>query len=159
MKKFLLLGTGVALTVMAACSKKDSGETYDAIAQYNIDSVKIENYIKENNILDVKHDTGSLWYQIVKPGSDAKPNGVASVKLGYKGTLLNKTQFDGKDTANFDLDKVIPGFSMGIRKIGKDGEVNIFIPSYFGYGPYKNGSIPANSPLIFNVKLYEFTNK
>jgi FKBP-type peptidyl-prolyl cis-trans isomerase len=159
MKKFLLLGTGVLLMAMAACSKKDDTPTYDAIAQYDADSVKIEAYIKANNIENVQHDPRGIFYQIVKPGGDTKPNGVASVTVGYEGTLLDKSRFDGRDTITFDLDKVIAGWTIGVQKIGKEGEINLLIPSIYGYGPSQNGNIPANSVLIFNIKLHDFSNK
>ncbi|GEP90227.1 FKBP-type peptidyl-prolyl cis-trans isomerase FkpA [Chitinophaga terrae (ex Kim and Jung 2007)] len=159
MKKLFVLGAGVLLFAFAACNKKDNGPDYDPNAQYDIDSAKIVAYIQANNIQNVQHDSRGLFYQIVKPGGEQKPNGVASVKVGYTGTLLDKSKFDGKDTAYFDLNKVITGWTVGIPKIGKDGEINLFVPSIYGYGPYANGPIPPNSVLVFNVKLYDFVNK
>lgn len=160
MKKLLLFGTGVLLFVMAACNKKDNTPDYDPVAQYDIDSAKIVAYIQANNIQNVQHEPRGIFYQVVKPGGEQKPNGVASVKVGYIGTLLDKSKFDGKDTLSFDLNKVISGWTIGLQKIGKDGEINLFLPSIYGYGPYANGpQIPANSVLVFNVKLFDFTNK
>ncbi|PSL48099.1 FKBP-type peptidyl-prolyl cis-trans isomerase FkpA [Chitinophaga niastensis] len=161
MKKVFLLG-GLFLVVLAACSKKDNTTPYDAVAQFNIDSAKIDTYLKANNITGVKHDsTYGIFYQIVKRG-DTKDTAKATsnVKVGYIGTLLDKSKFDSNDSTTFDLNRVIQGWQIGIPKIGKGGEINLYLPSYYGYGPTSPGSgIPANAVLIFNVKLIDFTNK
>lgn len=47
----------------------------------------------------------------------------------------------------------VPGFSKGLEGIKVGGERKIFIPAAQGYGGAAQGEIPANSDLIFAVKV------
>lgn len=160
MKKVFLLG-GLFLLVLVACSKKDDDTPqYDALAQYSIDSAKIESYIAANNIQGVKHDSLGIFYQIVNRGSTAdSANAAAYVQVAYIGTFLDKTVFDSSYNASFGLNQVIAGWTVGIPKIGKGGEINLFLPSIYGYGPGGRDKIPGNTVLVFNVKLKDFANR
>lgn len=158
MKKVFLLG-GLFLLVLAACSKKDDTPAYDALAQYRIDSTKIVAYAAANNITNLQHDSLGIFYQIVTRGESDSVKGAASVNVAYIGSFLDKKVFDSSYNANFDLNRVISGWTIGIPKIRKGGEINLFLPSYFAYGPQGQGKIPGNTVLVFNVKLKDFTNK
>lgn len=159
MKKVFLLG-GLFLLVLAACSKKDDTPPYDAKAQYSIDSAKIVAYAAANNITNLKHDSLGIFYQIVKRGETTdSAKGAAYVNVAYIGTFLDKTVFDSSYNANFGLNQVISGWQLGIPKIGKGGEINLLLPSYYAYGPQGQGKIPGNAVLIFNVKLKDFQNR
>lgn len=158
MKKVFLLG-GLFLLVLAACSKKDDGPAYDPIAQYDADSAKIVAYIAANNITNVQHEPRGIFYQIVTKGTGDSVNPAANVWVSYKGQLLDKTVFDSSDSARFDLNRVISGWTIGIPKIRKGGEINLILPSIYAYGPSASAKIPANSVLLFNVKLKDYVNK
>jgi FKBP-type peptidyl-prolyl cis-trans isomerase FkpA len=158
MKKVFLLG-GLFLLVLVACSKKDDAPPFDARAQYSIDSAKIEAYAAANNITNLKHDSLGIFYQIIQRGPKDTINAAANVYVSYKGTFLDKTVFDSSDSARFDLNRFITGWRIGIPKIGRGGEINLFLPSFYGYGYQGSGKVPGNTVLIFNVKLKDFTNK
>jgi len=158
MKKVFLLG-GLFLLMLAACSKKDDGPAYDPIAQYDADSAKIVAYIAANNITNVQHEPRGIFYQIVTKGTGDSVNPAANVWVSYKGQLLDKTVFDSSDSARFDLNRVISGWTIGIPKIRKGGEINLILPSIYAYGPSASAKIPANSVLLFNVKLKDYVNK
>ncbi|SEW53609.1 FKBP-type peptidyl-prolyl cis-trans isomerase [Chitinophaga arvensicola] len=158
MKKVFLLG-GLFLLVLAACSKKDDTPPYDAIAQYDADSAKIVAYIAANNIPNVQHDPRGLWYQIITKGEGDSVKQAANVLVSYKGQLLDKSVFDSNDSIRFDLNRTIAGWILGIPKIRKGGEINLIIPSYYGYQNQASPKIPANSVLLFNVKLKDYVNK
>lgn len=159
MKKVFLLG-GLFLLVLAACSKKDDTPAFDVIAQYDTDSAKIVDYLAANNITDVKHDPRGIFYQVVDRGdTQDSVHGQANVTVAYDGTFLDKTRFDSSQLISFDLQSVIAGWQIGIPKIGKGGEINLFLPSYYAYQQYGKGSVPPNTVLVFNVKLFDFTNK
>lgn len=159
MKKVFLLG-GLFLLVLAACSKKDDTPPYDVRAQYSIDSAKIVAYAAANNITDLKHDSLGIFYQIIKRGTTTDTaNAAAYVNVAYVGTFLDKTVFDSSYNASFDLNRVITGWTIGIPKIGRGGEINLLLPSFFAYGPQGRSQIPGNTVLVFNVKLKDFQNK
>jgi FKBP-type peptidyl-prolyl cis-trans isomerase len=159
MKKIFLLG-GLFLLVFAACSKKDDAPEFDVVAQYDADSAKIVAYLTANNITDVQHEPRGIFYQIVNRGDNQDSvNGQANVTVAYDGTLLDKSRFDSSHLISFDLPGVITGWRIGIPKIGKGGEINLFLPSYYAYQQYGKDQIPPNTILVFNVKLFDFINK
>ncbi|MCW3464300.1 FKBP-type peptidyl-prolyl cis-trans isomerase [Chitinophaga nivalis] len=157
MRKVFLLGCLLAL-VFVACNKKDNPEPpYDPYPQYQQDSTNIQAYLKANNITALQ-DSFGIFYKIVKRGEIKDTvRRTSNVTVGYKGYLLNKTQFDGKDTASFELPRLIPAWQIALPRIGKGGEIHIYVPSFYGYGTRATGSIPANSPLVFEIKLHDFT--
>lgn len=158
MKKVFLLG-GLFLLALVACSKKDDTPPYDWGVQYNLDSAKIVAYIAANNIPNVQHEPGGIFYQVITPGTADKPNAAAYVTVDYVGTLLNKTTFESNQNVKFGLNEVIQGWTVGVPKVGKGGEVNLFLPSGYAYGPGGKGAIQPNAVLIFNIKLKDFTNR
>lgn len=94
-------------------------------------------------------------------GTGAEATEKSTVKVEYTGALTKDgTIFDSTDTrggepAEFALDGVIPGFKQGIVGMKVGGERQILIPASLGYGDQGSASIPANSDLVFNVKLIE----
>ncbi|MBC9931916.1 FKBP-type peptidyl-prolyl cis-trans isomerase [Chitinophaga qingshengii] len=158
MKKVFLLG-GIALALLAACSKKDNTPAYDAIAQFDKDSAIIVNYLKTNNIT-ASHDPRSIFYQIIDSGDVAnKPTVTSNVTVKYLGTFLDGKTFDSNDSIKFDLNRVIGGWQIGIPLIGKGGRIKLFLPSYYAYGPGGSGSIPPNTVLLFDVTLKDLVKK
>lgn len=84
------------------------------------------------------------------------------VLLFFHGTLAkNGTAFAGGDNYAEGIPyqssstSFVPGFSNGLIGMKPGGERRILIPSAEGYGAQDNGEIPANSDLIFVVKLLE----
>jgi len=77
----------------------------------------------------------------------------------YYGTLTNGTMFDenySKSTAlQFQLGQgqVIPGWDNGLVGMKVGGTRRLLIPAGMAYGNQAQGSIPANSNLVFEVKL------
>ena len=85
-----------------------------------------------------------------------------TVSVDYVGTLTNGKQFDstaahGGQPFSFVLGagQVIRGWDEGVAGMRVGGERKLVIPPSLGYGSQSvgNGLIPANSTLIFTVKL------
>lgn len=149
MKKFLSLI--VLLVVIASCSEEKS---IDYTAK---NEAEIAKYIKDNNLTAEKTSSG-LYYVITKKGAGVtRPSASSNVKVYYKGYFTNGNVFDKSDTSgvNFDLNRLVPGFSEGIRLLTKGGEATLIIPSRLAYGNRATGSIPAGAVLVFDVKLIE----
>jgi FKBP-type peptidyl-prolyl cis-trans isomerase len=99
----------------------------------------------------------------VGTGDAAAPGSV--VTLEYEGRFQDGTVFDSSAShgqpLTFQLGQpgIIPGFQIGVNGMKIGGERNIAIPPALGYGgedikdPEGKVLIPANSTLIFNVKL------
>lgn len=129
------------LFMLSACGKDYSGD--------------IEDYLEEKNLTAQKTDDG-LYYIIENPGNEVKPKLNSDVKVIYKGYLTNGTVFDEKTTAiEFNLSAVISGWTRGIPLFGEGGKGKLIIPPCLGYGDTANGSIPANSILVFDIELVD----
>lgn len=97
-----------------------------------------------------------LQYKIIEPGSELKPvNDKDTVWVNYKGTLLNGNVFDESDgePVRLYLNRVVKGWSEGLKLIGEGGKIQLFIPAELGYGEYGTRGIEPNSALIFDVEL------
>jgi len=81
------------------------------------------------------------------------------VKVHYRGTLLDGTEFDSSykrgEPVEFPLDQVIKGWTEGLQLMNVGSKYQLFIPSELAYGVQGNRGIPPNSALTFEVELLE----
>lgn len=154
MKKLLFVFL-LAVTGFSACKKDSSSDNYDATAQAAADDAKIQAYLKTNNLTATKDPSG-VYYFVVKAGTGAYPTSTSTVNVNYKGTLLNGTVFDSGSLTNQSLSGLIAGWQYGIPYINTGGRIILYIPSTLGYKNQAQGSIPANSVLIFTIDLLGF---
>jgi FKBP-type peptidyl-prolyl cis-trans isomerase len=111
----------------------------------------MEKFLKESGA--EKTESG-LAYRIIEPGNDKKAvSDQDTVWVDYKGSLLDGTVFDQNQNINFTLDRVIKGWSEGMKLIGEGGKVQLVIPAELAYGEYGNRGIAPNSTLVFDVTL------
>ena len=111
----------------------------------------IAQFLKEDG---VQQTESGLAYQIIEPGNDKKAvSDQDTVWVDYKGALLDDTVFDQNDNINFTLDRVIKGWTEGMKLIGEGGKVKLVIPGDLAYGEYGTRGIAPNSTLVFDVTL------
>ncbi|MCA9344076.1 MAG: FKBP-type peptidyl-prolyl cis-trans isomerase [Candidatus Nomurabacteria bacterium] len=98
----------------------------------------------------------------IKVGTGTEAVETSTVKVEYTGALtkdgsiFDSTDKRGGEPAEFALSGVVPGFRQGIVGMKVGGERQILIPASLGYGAEGNPpAIPADSDLVFNVKLVE----
>ena len=134
------------------------------LAQENLDASNKfldENKTKEGVIVD---STG-LQYKIITEGTGPMPTAEDVVKVHYKGTLIDGTQFDSSydrgEPAQFKLNQVIPGWTIGLQKMKVGSKFILYIPSDLGYGErVRQGSpIGPNQALIFEVELLDIVKE
>jgi FKBP-type peptidyl-prolyl cis-trans isomerase len=106
----------------------------------------------------VKQTSSGLQYVIINPGEGRSPKATDSVKVNYRGTLLNGTEFDSSYKRNepieFPLNGVIKGWTEGLQLIKEGGKIKLFIPSNLAYGSRgAGGLIGPDETLIFEVEL------
>lgn len=94
----------------------------------------------------------------LKPGSGTAPSATDTVKVHYRGTLTNGTEFDSSykrnEPASFPLNRVIPCWTQGMQKMKPGGKAKLFCPAQTAYGARGiPGTIPPGSVLIFDVEL------
>ena len=101
-----------------------------------------------------------LQYEVLTPGKGASPKATDTVKVHYRGTLLDGTEFDSSivrgEPATFPLDRVIQGWTEGVQLMNVGSKYRFYVPSELAYGPRGAGAkIGPNTALIFEVELLE----
>ncbi len=104
-----------------------------------------------------------LQYQVIKEGTGAGIKESDRVKVHYRGTLVDGTEFDSSYARNqpavFDVAGVIPGWTEGLKLMKFGGKYRLWVPSKLAYGARGAGqAIGPNSLLIFEVEPVEIAN-
>ena len=106
----------------------------------------------------VKTDSG-LIYREDRAGSGASPKSTDTVRVNYRGTLVNGTEFDSSykrnEPAQFPLNGVIRCWTEGLQKMKVGGKATLVCPSDLAYGDQGRPSIPGGAALIFEVELLD----
>lgn len=117
------------------------------------DAFLAENRTKEG----VVELPSGVQYRILKKGDGAKPTDSDIVKVLYRGTLLDGTEFDSTDTEHpieLKVASLIAGWKEALALMPVGSKWEIYIPSAQGYGERGVGSdIGPNETLIFEVEL------
>ena len=105
----------------------------------------------------IQTTASGLQYRIVKEGKGQVPTATQSVKVHYKGTLIDGTQFDSsydrKEPTTFRANQVIKGWTEALTMMPVGSKWELFIPQELAYGSRETGSIKPFSTLIFEVEL------
>ncbi|HWF10704.1 MAG TPA: FKBP-type peptidyl-prolyl cis-trans isomerase [Bryobacteraceae bacterium] len=107
----------------------------------------------------VRTDSG-LVYKELTAGSGASPQATDTVKVNYRGTLTNGTEFDSSYKRNmpaeFPLNQVIHCWTEGVQKMRVGGKAQLVCPSDIAYGDQgRPPQIPGGATLVFEVELLE----
>lgn len=113
----------------------------------------------------------SVYMKILEPGTGTTPLFTDSVSVYYRGKLINGTVFDQNYTGDLDEqihvpthfalqasqtsggDGLIVGWITALQHMKEGQRVELYIPADLAYGKSSQSSIPANSVLIFDLKL------
>ncbi|MBO0951645.1 FKBP-type peptidyl-prolyl cis-trans isomerase [Fibrella forsythiae] len=135
--------------------------------QKSIDDKILTDYLAKNGLAGKAQKTANgVYYIINQPGTGVKPNKGDNVQVQYTGKLLNGKVFDSSLTNQQSGGKpvqfqvgvgmIIPGWEEGIMQFAKGTKGTLFIPSGMAYGQQgAPPTIPANSPLIFDIELVD----
>ena len=106
----------------------------------------------------VKTDSG-IVYTETTAGTGASPTPTDRVKVHYRGTLIDGTEFDSSYARNepavFPLGGVIRCWTEGVQRMKVGGKARLVCPSDLAYGDRGNEGIPGGAALIFEVELLE----
>ena len=117
-------------------------------------------FLAENKVKEGVQTTESgLQYKVLTMGEGAKPAATDTVKVHYRGTLLDGTEFDSSYARNepisFALNRVIAGWTEGVQLMPVGSKYMFYIAPELAYGAGGGGPIPPNSTLIFEVELLD----
>lgn len=111
----------------------------------------------------VKLPSGLMYRVVSSPNPNApKPSPDSTVVINYEGKLVNGSVFDSSYArgvpAQFPLSRLVTAWKIALPMMHKGDTWELFVPSELGYGPQAapDGSIPANSVLIFKIELLDF---
>ena len=106
--------------------------------------------------------TGSgLQYMVLQDGSGERPKAGDTVRVHYRGTLLDGTEFDSSHARNvpaeFALGQVILGWTEGVSLMPVGARYRFWIPAELAYGEKgtPGGPIGPNATLVFDVELLD----
>lgn len=106
---------------------------------------------------DIVTTASGLQYKVLAAGSGASPKPTDEVTVNYRGTLISGTEFDSSykrgQPANFQLNRVIPGWTEALGLMKPGAKWQLFIPPQLGYDLRSAPPIPPGSLLIFEVEL------
>jgi len=150
-------------------------EIQKVMTQFQQDMMKVEqekrmsqgqgNKAKEGAFLQensqkpgVKVTASGLQYKVITEGTGPLPKESDTVKVHYRGTLLDGTEFDSSykrnEPAVFPLKGVIKGWTEALQLMKVGSKYQIFLPSSLAYGEQGAGQvIGPNATLIFEVEL------
>ena len=105
-----------------------------------------------------------LVYRSLRDGRGASPTAADVVKVHYRGTLANGTEFDSSykrnEPAQFPLGGVIPCWTEGVQRMKVGGKAKLVCPPGIAYGERgAGGVIPPNATLQFEVELLEIAKR
>ena len=104
--------------------------------------------------------SSGLIYIETEKGNGASPGATDRVRVHYRGTLRDGTQFDSSydrgQPADFALNGVIACWGEALQKMAVGGKAKLICPASIAYGDAgRPPTIPPGATLIFEVELLE----
>jgi FKBP-type peptidyl-prolyl cis-trans isomerase FklB len=149
----LMMSFQVAMRAKQEAQMKEKGERNKKEGE----AFLAENKKKEG----VKTTTSGLQYKILKEGNGPKPTEESIVKVHYRGTFIDGTEFDSSHKRGQPTEYPVNGFVQGwkeaLQMMPVGSTWQLFIPSNLAYGEQGAGGgvIGPNAVLIFELELLD----
>lgn len=155
----LQVGADDAARVRSELGRKLQEEKQKELAKENVEASG--SFFDENAKREGVTTTESgLQYEVLTQGSGPKPSATDKVRVHYRGTLLDGTEFDSSykrgQPAEFKLNQVIKAWTEGVQLMPVGSKYKLYVPADLAYG--KRGAPPKigpNAALIFEVELLD----
>jgi FKBP-type peptidyl-prolyl cis-trans isomerase FkpA len=167
MKK-LILGIALLLVVVfsiSSCIKNETTPPTTTCTPLTVTApsgevANLKAYLDSVGIVATQ-DYRGFFYSFDTTGSTdtLHPTACSNVGVTYRGTFLNGTVFDSTGTNNpiaINISGTIAGWQEAIPLMKNNAVMNLYLPPSLAYGSADYQSIPANSYLIFKIKLWGF---
>jgi len=111
-----------------------------------------------------QRSASGLVFKSLKAGTGDQPKDSDTVKVNYKGTLTNGTEFDSSykrnEPATFPLRGVIPCWTEGVQKMKVGEKAQLICPAQIAYGDSgRPPTIPGGSTLVFEIELLDIVKQ
>lgn len=107
---------------------------------------------------NIQKTESGLYYEVIAEGEGETPGDNDKVTVNYTGVLVDGRQFESGEGAELMVNRMVPGFSEGLKLMKKGSTIKMYIPSSLGFGdrPSRPGSIiEPGDALIFEVELLD----
>lgn len=143
-------------------SKKSYLDSVEIKQQIFQEEILIQNYMNQNNIKARKVEEG-VYLSVQDTGRAPRLEYGDQAVISFTGNTLKGEQFISSDQLSKDSFKVVvgyPQFILGwheaLTYLGEEGNATIVIASPQAYGSEGiKDKVPANEPVIFNIKIEE----
>ena len=155
-KKYNMKKLPVIVLLMVSfygCSKSNNGTTCTNATPAS-EEPQIITFCNANGITPTK-DTSGLYYQVLNQGTAPVPDINDTVSVTYVGKFTDGTVFgeSGSTPIKAALSDFIEGWTIGLQKIAKGGQMKMVIPSALAYGCQGYYTIPPNAILYFDITI------
>jgi FKBP-type peptidyl-prolyl cis-trans isomerase FkpA len=157
MKKiFLIIVSAIVVFGYLSCSKGPQNIPACSNKPVTADSATLIHFAGDS--IPLAHDSSGLYYHIIDTGNATKPNPNSHLVVNYVAKLMNNQIFDSASNSFLGgayLYQLIPGWQLGLPKIGVGGRIKLFIPSALAWGCTGVSGVPADSCVYFDVTLLQ----
>ena len=174
-KTNLLAGFIAGIDPKGSKMTMEEAQMYSQTTMDNLRNAKMETEYAGNReagiqfLAENKAKTGvvtledGLQYKVIKAGKCAIPAATDVVKVNYKGTLIDGTEFDSSYARNapaeFGVTQVIKGWTEALLLMPVGSKWELYIPQELAYGNADRGKIKPFSALVFEVELIDIVKK
>lgn len=139
--------SGLLYRVNSKGGKKHATDDRDIVR------VKYEGKLRNGEVFDSSYERAEQIRKMIAE-LDENQEMTEEQKAGRRDML--QQQLDQSETVEFPLNRVIKGWTEGMKLVGEGGSITLWIPSNLAYGPEGAGRmIGANEALVFNVEIVE----
>lgn len=144
----------VRATMMAFQSQMQERRQAAVQEESQVNLEKGQAFLAENAKREgVKTTESGLQYEVLQAGTGASPAPTDKVKVNYKGTLTDGTEFDSGEGVEFMVNRLIPSWVEALPMMKEGGKWKLYSPANLAYGQGGTGKIPANATLVFEMEL------
>ena len=121
-------------------------------------------FVENGKKQGVQTTESGLQYEVLTAGEGARPSAGDTVRVHYRGSLLDGEVFDDSyargEPVEFALAQVVPGWQEGLQLMPVGSKYRLWIPGKLGYGEQgtPGGPIGPNATLVFEVELLDIVS-
>jgi FKBP-type peptidyl-prolyl cis-trans isomerase len=143
-----------SILLFGGCDKNN--EVFDEALQFEKEVTAIDDYLQSNTIPHIKDPSG-IRIVLKSVGNNLPAQVGSQININYKGSVFSTGEVFEENVATGFVEDYIRGWQIALRKIPVGSEATLYIPSFHAYGNNTKGPIPANSTLVFDIKINSTT--